>query len=235
LRDLDGHLNPNIKSQRSIHFVIGSDYYLNLWDRPFKLTSEAYYKNLENLIPYEIDNVRIRYLAENIGKGYATGIDFRLAGEVVKGAESWASLSIMSTKERIAGGPYVPRPTDQRVNFNLFFQDYLRTNDNFKAHLNLVFGTGLPYGSPDALRNIDAFQLRDNFRLPAYRRVDLGLSYHVKAFKTGDLWLSAEIFNLFDMNNTVSYLWISDFSNRQYAVANYLTSRRLNFKISVNF
>ena len=235
LRDLDGHLNADIKSQRSIHVVGGADYYLTLWNRPFKLTSEAYYKALSNLIPYEIDNVRIRYLAENIGKGYATGIDFRLAGEVIKGAESWASLSIMSTKESIAGGAYIPRPTDQRINFNLFFQDYLRTNDNFKAHLNLVFGTGLPYGSPNALKNFEAFQQRKDFRLPPYRRVDLGFSYHVKALKTGTLWLSAEIFNLFDMNNTISYLWISDFSNRQYAVSNYLTSRRLNFKISVSF
>ncbi|MDR1951074.1 MAG: TonB-dependent receptor plug domain-containing protein, partial [Bacteroidales bacterium] len=120
LRDLDGNLNPNIKSQRSIHFVCGADYYLKLWERPFKLTSEAYYKALNNLIPYEIDNVRVRYLAKNIGKGYATGVDFRLAGEVVKGIESWASLSIMSTKESINGASHVPRPTDQRVNFNLF-------------------------------------------------------------------------------------------------------------------
>ena len=235
LRDLDGNLNPQIKSQRSIHFVGGADYYLKLWGRPFKLTSEAYYKALSNLIPYEIDNVRVRYLAKNIGKGYATGVDFRLAGEVVKGAESWASLSIMSTKESIDGGPYVPRPTDQRLNFNLFFQDYLRMNSNFKAHLNLVFGTGLPYGSPYALKHLETLQRRGEFRLPAYRRVDLGLSYHVKAFRLGELWLSAEIFNLFDMNNTISYLWISDFNNQQYAVANYLTSRRLNFKISANF
>jgi hypothetical protein len=235
LRDLDGELNPDIKSQRSIHIVFGTDHYLKLWGRPFKLSSEAYYKALSNLIPYEIDNVRVRYLAENIGKGYATGLDFRLAGEVVKGIESWASLSIMSTKESIGGEPYVPRPTDQRLNFNLFFQDYLRANDNFRAHLNLVFGTGLPYGSPDALRHIETFQRRGEFRLPAYRRVDFGMSYRVKAFKLGTLWLSAEIFNLFDMNNTISYLWISDFSNKQYAVANNLTSRRLNFRISMDF
>ena len=235
LRDLDGNLNKTIKSQRSIHLVCGADYYLKLWDRPFKLTSEAYYKALSNLIPFEVDNVRVRYLAKNIAKGYATGIDFRLAGEVVKGAESWASLSFMSTKESINGAPYVPRPTDQRLNFNVFFQDYLPSNDNLKAHLNLVFGTGLPYGSPDALRNIETFQRRGEFRLPAYRRVDFGMSYHVKAFKQGTLWLSAEIFNMLDINNTISYMWISDFNNNQYAIANYLTSRRLNFRISVNF
>jgi hypothetical protein len=235
LRDLEGNLNSDIKSQRSIHFVVGSDYYLTLWDRPFKLTTEAYCKALNSLIPYEIDNVRIRYLAENIGKGYAAGIDFRLAGEVIQGVESWASLSIMSTKESINGGAYIPRPTDQRINFNLFFQDYLRMNKDFKAHLNLVFGTGLPYGSPNALKNLETFSQRGNFRLPAYRRVDLGLSYHMKVLKIGTVWLSAEVFNLFDMNNTISYLWISDFNNRQYAVANYLTSRRLNFKINVDF
>jgi hypothetical protein len=141
----------------------------------------------------------------------------------------------MSTKESINGSSYIPRPTDQRINFNLFFQDYLRSNDNFKAHLNLVFGTGLPFGSPDALRHIETFQQRNNFRLPAYRRVDLGLSYHLKAVKLGTFWLSAEIFNLFDINNTISYLWISDFSNKQYAVANFLTSRRLNLKINMDF
>ena len=235
LRDLDGRLNPDIKSQRALHIVIGTDYYLKLWDRPFRFTSEAYYKALNHLIPYEIDNVRVRYLAKNIGKGYATGVDFRLAGEVVKGVESWASLSVMSTKESINGASYIPRPTDQRVNFNLFFQDYLRSNDNFKAHLNLVFGTGLPFGTPDALKNIETFQQRNNFRLPAYRRVDLGMSYHLKSLKLGAVWLSAEIFNLFDINNTISYLWISDFTNRQHAVANYLTSRRLNFRISMDF
>ena len=240
LRDLDGSLNSNIKSQRSIHVVLGSDYFLRLWGRPFRLTSEAYYKALSNLIPYEIDNVRIRYLAQNIGRGYATGLDFRLAGEVVKGAESWVSLSFMSTKESINGEPFIPRPTDQRVNFNLFFQDYLRSNENFKAHLNLVFGTGLPYGSPNVLRpdasgSFEALQSRNNFRLPPYRRVDLGMSYQVKALKTGTLWVSAEIFNLFDFSNTISYLWISDFGNRQYAVPNHLTSRRLNFRISMNF
>ena len=235
MRDLDGNLNHNIRAQRAIHFVGGVDHYLTLWNRPFRLTSEVYYKALSNLIPFEIDNVRIRYLAQNIGRGYATGVDFRLAGEVVEGAESWLSLSIMRTRESINGGPFIPRPTDQRVNFNLFFQDHLRGSDNLRAHLNLVFGTGLPFGSPDGLRNLETLQNRGNFRLPPYRRVDLGLSYHIRAFNLGRLWLSAEIFNLFDMNNTISYLWISDFAGTQYAVANHLTSRRLNFRVSVNF
>ncbi|MDR2907581.1 MAG: TonB-dependent receptor plug domain-containing protein [Bacteroidales bacterium] len=235
LRDLSGELNTNIKSQRSIHVVAGTDYYLNIWGQPFKFTADAYYKALSNLIPYEIDNVRVRYLARNMGEGYTMGLDLRLAGEVIEGAESWVSLSFMSAKERINGMSYVPRPTDQRVNFNVFFQDNLPGNDRLKAHLNLVFGTGLPYGSPDALKHTEMFQQRNNFRLPAYRRVDLGLSYHVKAFNLGKLWLSAEIFNMFDMNNTISYLWISDFNNNQYAVANYLTSRRINVKLSVEF
>ncbi|MCL2413323.1 MAG: TonB-dependent receptor, partial [Bacteroidales bacterium] len=152
-----------------------------------------------------------------------------------EGAESWLSLSFMTTRESISGGPFIPRPTDQRMNFNLFFQDNLRSNENLRAHLNLVFGTGLPFGSPEGLRNLETLQYRGNFRLPAYRRVDLGMSYHISAFRLGRLWLSAEIFNLFNMNNTISYLWISDFNNTQYAVANHLTSRRLNFRISMNF
>jgi len=235
MRDLDGNLNHNIRAQRAIHFVGGVDHYLTFWNRPFRLTSEVYYKALSNLIPFEIDNVRIRYLAQNIGRGYAAGVDFRLTGEVVEGAESWLSLSIMRTRESINGGPFIPRPTDQRVNFNLFFQDRLRSNDNFRAHLNLMFGTGLPFGPPEALRNLEMLQHRANFRLPPYRRVDLGLSYHFRNFRLGRLWLSAEIFNLFDTNNTISYLWISDFTGTQYAVANHLTSRRLNFRVSVSF
>ncbi len=235
-RDLKGELNTNIKSQRSIHFVGSAEYFLSIWKQPFKLTTDVYYKALSNLIPYEVDNVRVRYLAENMGKGYALGMDVRLAGEVVKGVESWASLSIMSTKERIDGiSVAVPRPTDQRINFNLFFQDHLTSNERVKAHLNLVFGTGLPYGSPDALNNIQTFKYRDDFRLPAYKRVDLGFSYQLKKLKFGQIWISGEIFNIFDMKNTISYLWISDYNNTQYAVGNHLTPRRLNIKISIEF
>jgi len=240
MRDLDGNLNPNIRAQRAIHVVGGADYFLRLWNRPFRLTSEVYYKALNNLIPFEIDNVRIRYLAQNIARGYAMGVDFRLAGEVVEGAESWLSVSFMRTRESINGGALIPRPTDQRVNFNLFFQDYLRGSQSLRAHLNLVFGTGVPTNPPDALRqvalgNFEAIQHRGNFRLPPYRRVDLGLSYHIRAVQFARLWLSAEVFNLFDMNNTISYLWISDFSGTQYAVANHLTSRRLNFRVNIRF
>jgi len=252
LRDRKGNINMNIKSQQSIHLVAGMDWNLMLWNRPFKFISEVYYKFLNNLIPYEIDNVRIRYAAENKAHGYATGIDFRLNGEFVKGIESWASLSIMQTQENIDNDSYIdqnginvepgfiPRPTDQRVVFSLFFQDYLPRNPNIKMHLNLVYGASLPFGPPNSDR------YKQTLRIPAYRRVDIGSSYLLKS-KTAKLssknifrnlktvWLSLEVFNLLQINNTISYIWISDVNNRQYAVPNYLTPRQLNLKLVVDF
>ncbi|NVN95323.1 MAG: carboxypeptidase-like regulatory domain-containing protein [Bacteroidetes bacterium] len=252
LRDQKGVLNLNLKSQESIHFVAGMDWNLTIWDRPFKFVSEAYYKYLNNLIPYEIDNVRIRYSAKNEAHGYATGIDFRLNGEFVKGIESWASLSIMQTQENIDNDSYVdnngntiepgfiPRPTDQRVVFSLFFQDYLPRIPNIKMHLNLVYGASLPFGPPNSER------YKQTLRIPAYRRVDIGSSYLLKS-KTAKLssknifrkletiWISVEVFNLLQISNTISYIWISDVSNRQYAVPNYLTPRQLNVKLVVEF
>ncbi len=252
LRDQQGNLNKNIKSQQSIHFVGGMDWNLIIWNRPFKFISEVYYKYLNNLIPYEIDNVRIRYAAKNEAHGYAAGIDFRLNGEFVKGIESWASLSIMQTQENIDNDSYIdisgnkiepgfiPRPTDQRVVFNLFFQDYLPRIPNIKMHLNLVFGSSLPFGPPHSER------YKQILRMPAYRRVDIGSSYLLKS-KTAKLssknifrnletiWLSLEVFNLLQISNTISYIWISDINNRQYAVPNYLTPRQLNLKLVVEF
>ncbi len=252
LRDREGNLNKAIKSQQSIHFVTGMDWNLTIWNRPFKFVSEIYYKFLNNLIPYEIDNVRIRYAAKNEAHGYATGIDFRLNGEFVKGIESWASLSIMKTQEDIDNDSYIdskgniiepgyiPRPTDQSVVFNLFFQDYLPRIPNIKMHLNLVFGASLPFGPPNSPR------YKQTLRIPAYRRVDIGSSYLLKS-KTAKLssknifrnletiWISLEVFNLLQISNTISYIWISDVSNRQYAVPNYLTPRQLNLKLVVAF
>jgi hypothetical protein len=252
LRNRKGDINTNIKSQQSIHFVSGLDWNLKIWNRPFKFISEIYYKYLNNLIPYEIDNVRIRYSSKNEAHGYACGIDFRLNGEFVKGIESWASLSIMQTQENIDNDSYldskgntvepgfIPRPTDQRVVFSLFFQDYLPRIPNIKMHLNLVFGASLPFGPPNSER------YKQTLRIPAYRRVDIGSSYLLKS-KTAKLspknifskletvWLSLEIFNLLQISNTVSYIWISDISNRQYAVPNYLTPRQLNLKLVVEF
>ena len=252
LRNMDGELNPNIESQKSTHFVLGSDYLFYAWGRPFKLVSEVYYKDLDNLIPYKVENVRIQYLAENNSHGYATGIDMKINGEFVSGVESWASVSVMQTKEDIEGDFYIdnetgetiypgfiPRPTDQRVNFSMFFQDYLPGNPNYKMHLSMMYGTGLPFGPPNAEK------FNDILRMPDYRRVDIGFSAVIKAedkkSKIGflnnlnNMWISAEVFNLLDIDNTVSYLWVSDVSGRQYAVPNYLTSRQVNAKLLLSF
>ena len=207
-------------------------------------------KDLQNLIPYKVENVRIKYLAENISNGFATGIDLKINGEFVPGVESWASLSVMKTMEDIEGDFYIdeetgetiypgfiPRPTDQRINFSMFFQDYLPGKPNYKMHLSMVYGTGLPFGPP----NSDKYQ--DILKMPDYRRVDIGFSAVLKSQnkkskisflnKLNHLWITTEVFNLLDIDNTVSYLWVSDVSGRQYAVPNYLTPRQLNFKIII--
>ena len=248
LKDIDGQINENQKAQRSIHFVAASDWNIKIWDRPFKFVVEAYYKYLDNLVPYMVDNVRLRYYAFDQAKGYATGIDLKINGEFVKGVESWASLSIMRTEEDVAGDGYVndrgngyiPRPTDQRVNFSLFFQDYLPRNPTYKVSLTLIFGSSLPFGPPDSER------YQQTFRMPPYRRVDIGFSKEIigehtrlssknplRVFKT--LWLTAEVLNLLQTNNTVSYVWVTDVYGRQYAVPNYLTPRQLNVKLIARF
>ena len=250
IRSLTESIRSKIKSQKATHFLIGSDYLFYKWGRPFKFISEIYYKNLENLIPYKVDNVRIEYLPEQTSNGYATGIDLKINGEFVTGIESWASLSVMQTKEDIENDSYendegntiypgfIPRPTDQRVNFSMFFQDYIPKNPNYKMPLNLIYGTGLPFGPPESEKH------QDILRIPDYRRVDIGFSAVLKnENKFGNIkwlnyfksiWLSAEVFNLIDIDNTVSYLWVSDVNGRQYAVPNYLTSRQLNFKLIIN-
>ncbi len=251
LRYPNGELNNNILSQKSIHYVLGSDYLFYKWGRPFKWITELYYKKLDNLIPYKVDNVRIQYLAENNSSGYATGIDFKINGEFVSGVESWASLSIMQTEEDIIGDSYIdsegntiepgyiPRPTDQRINFSLFFQDYIPGNLNYKMHLNMIYGSGLPFGPPKSEK------YQDILRIPDYRRVDIGFSAILKSENKrakirfmnifNSAWISAEVFNLLDINNTVSYLWVSDIGGRQYAVPNYLTRRQINLKLILRF
>ena len=251
LRYPNGELNEDISSQKSIHYVLGSDYLFYKWGRPFKWITEVYYKKLNNLIPYKVDNVRIQYLAENNSNGYATGIDLKINGEFVSGVESWASLSIMKTEEDIIGDTYIdqdgntieagyiPRPTDQRVNFSLFFQDYIPGNLNYKMHLNMIYGSGLPFGPPKSEK------YQDVLRIPDYRRVDIGFSAILKSEKKrskikflnviNSAWISAEVFNLLDINNTVSYLWVSDVGGRQYAVPNYLTRRQVNLKLILRF
>jgi len=255
LRDLNGQINNNIVAQKSIHFVLGTDYIFYAWNRPFKFITELYYKNFTKLIPYQIDNVRIRYLAKNNAKGYATGIDFKVNGEFVPGVESWASLSVMKTMENLSDDfyyknenntplkiepGYIPRPTDQLVNFGLFFQDYLPRNPSYKMQLSLLFGSGLPFGPPKSER------YQATFRMPPYRRVDIGFSKLLKSeehdlpkgnpfrhFKS--IWVALEIFNLLDINNTISYQWVTDVRDHQYAVPNYLSSRRLNLKLIAKF
>lgn len=251
LRTPEGTLNNNIKAQKSVHYVIGADYLFYSWGRPFKWITEVYYKKLENLIPYKIDNVRIQYLANDLSNGYAKGIDIKINGEFVSGVESWASLSIMKTEEDIVGdfitnkdglqteAGFIPRPTDQRINFSMFFQDYIPRNPNYKMHLNLVYGTGLSFGPPDSEKH------QDILRIPDYRRVDIGFSAVLKSTEHkskikwlnafNSIWVSAEVFNLLDINNTVSYLWVSDISGRQYAVPNYLTERQINAKLILVF
>jgi len=242
MRNLEGGLNENIRAQRSIHFVLANDYQLKIWNRPFKMVTEVYYKHMNDLIPYDLDNVRIRYRATNNASGYAAGFDYRINGEFVKGVDSWASLSIMTIQEDIEndGAGFLPRPTDQRANFKIFFQDYFPNDPTFRVSLTLVYGTGLPFGPPQATA------AERIYRLPDYRRVDIGFSKVLKAegkqydwsflnnFKS--LWVGIEVFNLLDINNTVSYLWVKDISTaRQYAVPNFLTGRIFNVKLVTKF
>jgi hypothetical protein len=266
-----GNVNENVKAQQSIHFVLGMDLNFQAWRRPFKFTTEAYYKDLNNLNPYEIDNVRIRYFAKNNANGYAYGIDFKINGEFIKGTESWASLSLLKTAEDLNDDFYykyfnesgeeirfgvqdkvavdsavvypgfIPRPTDQRLNFALFFQDYLPNNPTYKMYIKLLYGTALPLGPPDTERYADTLRYQTS-----YRRVDVGFAKQLiggystfgpknplKYFKT--MWISLEVFNLFNIRNTISYLWVRDFNGRQYAVPNYLTPRQINLKLVATF
>ncbi len=251
MRAPDGSINYNTKAQKSVQISAGIDRLFTAMNRPFKFTSEAYYKQMTNLNPYQVDNVRIRYAALNNAKGYAAGIDFKLHGEFVPGIESWANLSFMKTEENILDDSYIqkdnegketviypgylPRPSDQRVSFNLFFQDYLPNNPTFRVNLNLLFATGLPFGPPQSPR-----YMATN-RMPAYRRVDIGFSKDLSQWVNKnnklvkDCWIGLEVFNLFDISNTISYFWVNDIHNRQYAVPNYLTSRRINLKVSASF
>ena len=271
MRNLSGQVNTNLRAQKSIHSVLGVNYAFKAWKRNFSLTSEVYYKHLWDLVPYEFDNVLIRYFGQNQAKGYSAGFDVRLNGELVEGAESWISMSVMKTAEDIIGDKYteyydtagnaianiaanadrivdsntifpgyIPRPTDQRVNFALFFQDYIPKFKFIKVSVSLVFGTGLPFGPPDSDR------YKDDLRIPPYRRVDIGFSGQLwnpiwakkkNVFNQGlkSAWLTLDVFNIFGITNTVSYLWINDINNNRYAVPNYLTARRINAKLLINF
>jgi hypothetical protein len=239
LTDIYGNVVQDLKAQTSIQMVVGSDFYFKAWQRPFKFVTEVYYKYLQDLIPYSIDNMKIRYYGNNDAYGYAAGIDFRINGEFVKGVESWASLSIMKTMENI-DGEWIPRPTDQRINLSIFFQDYIPHYPSWRMNLTLFYGTGIPFGPPDSPRN------EQTLRIPPYRRVDIGLSKQIIGEKTHfaqknplkviqSMWLSLEVFNLLQISNTVSYVWVTDINNVQYAVPNYLTPRQFNLKLLATF
>ena len=241
LRDSTGTVRPGVKAQKSIHLVLGNDYSFDLWDRPFTLNSEVYYKKLTDVNPYTLDNVRIRYRARNNAVAYAYGLDLRLAGEFVPGTESWISLGYLKTQENIDNKGYIFRPTDQRLKIGMLFQDYVKVVPNLKGYLNLQYNTGLPGGSPSYA---DPYNFQE--RLPDYKRVDLGVSYVIidaqrqkeegvfKYFK--ELTLGAEIFNIFDVQNSISNTFVRDvYTKVQYSIPNYLSPRVFNVRLTAKF
>ena len=242
LRDSTGTVIPDVKAQESIHIVAGNDYSFKLWDRPFKLVTEGYYKKLNNVNPYTIENVRLRYRARNDAEAYAYGLDMRLNGEFVPGTESWFSFGYLKTEERQGNREYISRPTDQRLKFAALFQDYVPNIPKLKLYLNLVYNTGLPGGSP---------QFEDPYdyqsRLPDYQRLDVGFFYALKeandTFEENS-WLNIfenldvgfEIFNMFDRLNSITNTFVRDSSSRnQFAIPNFLSPRVFNLKLSANF
>ncbi|RTY72964.1 TonB-dependent receptor [Flavobacterium sp. LS1R10] len=239
LRNADALVQPNTKAQQSIHFVIGNDFSFTMWNRPFKLISELYYKSLSDVNTYTIDNVRIRYAANNNATAYAQGVDIRLNGEFVPGTESWFSFGYLKTEENSNNQGFIARPTDQRLKFGLLFQDYMPNIPSIKLYLNLVYNTGLPGGSPSYA---DPYAYQN--RLNDYRRVDVGFSKvfidnttvkkntgWFKDFK--ELAVGLEIFNLFDNQNAITNTWVRDvYSKNQYAIPNYMTTRVFNVKLS---
>jgi hypothetical protein len=257
----DGTLNTALKAQRSWQAVIGFDKNFHIGDRPFRFTTEAYYKSMTRVNPYDIDNVKIQYFALNDAKAYATGVEFRLFGQLVKDADSWVSMGFMRSMEKIdsfyydytldsLGRPldsarkpmgWVRRPTDRLFTFGLFLQDYLATNKNLKAYLNLLYGSNLPFSIPGNLR------YRDALTIDPYIRIDIGFSALLLDSEKGhrrshnpfrsfdNIWATLEVFNLIDRANTISYMLIKDFSNTTYAIPERLTPRLINFKIAGRF
>ncbi|MBK8820900.1 MAG: hypothetical protein IPN49_18115 [Saprospiraceae bacterium] len=262
MRRMDGSINTNLASQKSIH-IVGGIAYDFIWEavsnRPFKIISEIYYKKLNDIVSYEIDNVRIRYAGENNATGYVTGLDFRINGEFVKGAESWVNVSFLRAREAINGIQHktteiidsirvpvnvadAPRPTDQLFTINMFFQDYLPKNENVKVNLNFSIGSGLPFGPRE-----NNLEYRNAFRLKTYRRVDIGFSFqlwkeewktkkphHFLRF-TRNTWVSIEAFNVLNAKNQASVNWIKTLTNVEYALPNNLTGRRINFRFKIDF
>lgn len=244
LTDADGNttinLNSEIKSQQSLHFILGGDYTFRMFNRPFKLSGEAYYKKLNKLIPYEIDNLKVVYEGVNLTDGYTAGLDFKLFGQFVPGTDSWISFSLMKTGENL-NGVTVPRPTDQRYSFALYFTDYFPKFPKLKFSLRGIFSDGLPTTAPHSSRD------KGYFRAPAYKRVDIGLNYALLAPQDNEsapsglhrwlksIWLGVDVFNLLDISNVSSYYWVTDVNNIQYAVPNYLTRRQFNVRLTIDF
>jgi hypothetical protein len=254
-------LNSNIKSQRSVQFVLGGDHYFRAFGRPFKFTTEAYLKMADRVITYDVDNVKITYSGENNAKAYTAGIDFKVFGELVPGTDSWINFSLMNSKEDIIGDSYVKniydenlkitgtevvtpgwvsRPNEQRYAFSMMFQDYFPNNPKYKAQLKFIFSDGMPFGPPR--NNL----YRGAYRSPAYKRVDLGISRVIMSGTDAmlnrkwlsdvrSIWLNFEVFNLMDFKNVNSYYWVTDIYNQQLAVPNYLTGRQFNVKLIVDF
>lgn len=234
-------LNKDLKSQRSTHFILGGDYSFRRAGRNFKFTTEVYYKMLNDINPYTIDNVKVRYYGDNCAEGYAMGIDMKFFGEFVPGADSWLSVSLMRSRQTINETLKVPMPNDQRYNISLYFQDYFPGNKRAMINLKGVLSGGLPVTMPN--KGWESYRGR---RTPAYRRVDIGFLYQIAGGKDAimdrpffrnfkNIWLGVDVFNLMDISNTSSYYWITDVFNEQYAVPNYLTGRQLNFRVSVDF
>lgn len=228
-------LNQHIKSQRSLQFIAGMDYRFNIQKRPFKFTTEIYYKKLGNLIPYSVNNVKVTYYGDNLASGHSAGIDMKLYGEFVPGTDSWITLSLMDTKMKL-NGRSIPMPTDQRYALNFFYTDYFPGTDRWLMNLKLAFADGLPFSAPHREMELNSF------RAPAYKRADIGMSYrlfnnedhHSKSiFK--NVWLGVDCLNLFGISNVNSYYWVTDVTNQMYAVPNYLTGRMVNGRVRVEF
>ena len=221
-------LNEKIKSQQSLQFIAAMDYRFKMLNRPFKFTAEVYYKALSNLIPYNVQNVKVTYDGENICSGHAAGLDMKLYGEFVPGTDSWLTLSLMDTRQRL-NGTSIPLPTDQRWAVNMHFTDYFPGTDRWRMTLRLAYADGLPFGAPH--RGLEAQQ----FRAPAYKRADIGMSYRALKDKKGirSIWLGIDCLNLFGISNVNSYYWVTDVSSRQWAVPNYLTGRLINGKVTI--
>ena len=242
LRNALGEVQPQVKAQKSLHFLIGNDYSFKLWQRPFSLVSEVYYKRHSDVNTYTLEDVRLRYAANNDAKAYAYGLDLRLYGAFVPGTESWVSLGYLKTEENINDRGYISRPTDQRIKVGILFQDYVPTIPNLKMYLNLVYSTGVPGGSPSYA---DPYIFQN--RLRDYKRADLGISHIFVDINNRfpeehwlhrfeELQVGFEIFNLFNNQNSITNTWVRDVdSKQQFAVPNFMTSRVLNIKLQMRF